>query len=113
MESFADADFVFQFFFELVHDGLYRYTANSVGGLEFEQNGRACADEFLHLLGIIHERSLPWVEDAPGGDQTSHDDAKGEIVAWFRLVGQQYESGDQRKQDCDGDEGVLIDKQIQ
>ena len=39
---------------ELVHDGLYRYAAYSVGRLEFEQDGFASPDHCLHFFGIIH-----------------------------------------------------------
>jgi len=49
-----DEEIIADFLFELVHDGLYRYTAYSVGGLEFEQHGFAGADHCLHLFGIVH-----------------------------------------------------------
>jgi len=49
-----EMDLIADFLFELVHDGLYRYAAYSVGRLEFEQDGFASPDHCLHFFGIIH-----------------------------------------------------------
>jgi len=64
----ADADLIIEFLFEPVNGRLNLGAGNSIGGLEFEQDGRASADEGLHLFSIVHQRGLDRVQDDPGGD---------------------------------------------
>ena len=61
VDLFANVDLAIKFLFKLVNGGLHLGACNSVGGLKFKQNGRACADHCLHRLGIVHERGLAWV----------------------------------------------------
>lgn len=83
-----DKDCIADFLFELVHDGLYRYTAYSIGGLEFEQDGFACSDHRLHLFGIIHKRCLTRMEDRPGDHEPQNDHTKGKVIVPFGLIGE-------------------------
>jgi hypothetical protein len=92
---FADADLAIEFLFEPVDDRLNLGACNSEGGLKFEQDGRTCANEGLHLFGVVHQWRLAWMQNNPGGNQRSDDDAKGEKIAPFWLVRQQHvASGD-------------------
>lgn len=100
---------VAKFFFEPVNDGLNCGAANSIWGLKFKQDRRASSDHFPHLYGVIHQGGLARMQDAPGGEKRGHDDAEGEIVVPFRLVGQQDEACHQPKPERDDNEGILVD----
>mgnify|MGYP001619909633 CR=1 FL=1 len=58
MNFFANANLVIEFIFKLVNGGLNSGTANSIGGLEFKQDGRACADQVPYHFCVIHQRGL-------------------------------------------------------
>ena len=58
MDLFVDADLAIKFLFKPVNGGLNLGACNSVGGLKFKQDGRACADDCPHCFGIVHERRL-------------------------------------------------------
>jgi len=90
---FADADLAIKFLFKLVNGGLNLGASNSIGGLKFKQDGRACADYGLHLSGVVHQRRLSWMQNDPGGNQRGDDDPKGEKVAPFWFVRQQHVTG--------------------
>jgi hypothetical protein len=103
-----DVQLTFGFFFELVNDGLYRGAANSIGGLEFEQDGCACADHGLHYFRIIHQRGLARVKDGPCRDQAGNDDAEGEVVFCLGFVGKQDHPCDKNEQKAYTDKGILV-----
>lgn len=108
MDAFADADFVIKFLFQLVNDGLNCGAANSIGRLKFKQDRRACADHCLHFFGIVHQRGLARMQDAPRGEQRNDDDAKRQVVVPFWLVCEQDEARHQRKTNSYGDKGILV-----
>ena len=70
-------DLIAKFQFELVNDGLQRDAAYSVGGLEFEQDGLACADHGLHFFRILHEEGGARMQNSPGNYQAGDDHAEG------------------------------------
>ena len=61
MNFFTNANLVIEFIFKLVNGGLNYGTANSIGGLELKQNGRAGADQIPYHFCIFHQRGLPRV----------------------------------------------------
>ena len=83
-----DVYLVAKFCFELVNDGLNCGAANSIGRLEFKQNGRTLADHGFYFLGIFHEWGLARMEDAPCRNKPQNDNGKGEVVIPFWFVGQ-------------------------
>jgi hypothetical protein len=93
MDFFTDADLVIKFLFKPVNGGLNLGTCNSVGRLEFKQDGSSRTDERPHHFGIIHERCLPRMKDDPGCNQPGNDDPKGEVIFQFRLIGKQNQAG--------------------
>ncbi len=103
-----DVDLIAKFLFELVNDGLNRGAANSIGRLEFKQNGCAFAYHGLHLLRIFHKWGLARVQDAPGGNQPQDDNAKGEVVIPFGFVGQQDEACNDCKHNGYDNKGILV-----
>jgi hypothetical protein len=96
------------FFFELVNDGLYRGAANSIRGLEFEQDGCAVADHGLHHFGIVHQRGLARMQDCPCRDQAGDNDTESEVVFCFGFVGQQDHPCNKNEQNAYGDKGILV-----
>lgn len=100
------------FQFELVHDGLYRDAAYSVGGLEFEQDRLSRADHCLHFLCIVHEQGLARMQSHPCGDQGAHDHRECEIIVPARAVGQKDQPGDESKPGGDEDVGILGKKRF-
>ena len=88
-------DLIAKFQFELVYDGLQRDAAYSVGGLEFEQDGFACADHGLDFFCVVHEQGGAWMQGCPGNDQTGDDHTEGEVIIPFWFVRQQNNPGDQ------------------
>ncbi len=65
VNPFADANAIIQFLFEPVNGGLNLGAGNSVGGLKFEQDGCASADQGLHIFGVVHQGGLNGVQDNP------------------------------------------------
>ncbi len=106
----ADCGAAIQFLFEPVNGRLQLGAGNSVGGLEFEQDGRTSADEGLHLFGVVHQRGLDRMQDDPGDDQRGDDDPEGKEVVPFWLVGEQEKSRRHPQPDCHKKEGVFTDK---
>jgi len=90
---FTNADFVINFLFKPVNGGFYLGAGNSEGGLKFEQDGRAGADQCLHRFGVIHQRCLARMQNDPGGNEAGDNDPEGEIVVYFWLVGKQHKAG--------------------
>jgi hypothetical protein len=84
----SDADLIIKFLLEPVNGGLNLGAGNSIGGLEFEENGCASANEGLHLFGVVHQRSLDRVQNDPGGDQCGDDNPKGKKIVPFWLIGE-------------------------
>jgi hypothetical protein len=93
VDAFSDADFVIEFCFERVDDGLNLGAGNSVGGLKLEQDGRARADHFLHRPRIVHEGRLARMQNDPGCDQAGGDHGEGKVIVPFGFVRKQDESG--------------------
>jgi len=106
----ANCGAVIQFLFEPVNGRLNLGAGNSVGGLEFEQDGCASADEGLHRFGVVHQRGLDGVQDDPGGDQRGDDDPEGEEIIPFRLVGEQHDARSDPQPKRHKEEGIFTDK---
>jgi hypothetical protein len=106
----ADADLVIKFLFEPVNGGLNLGAGNSIGGLEFEQDGCASADEGLYLFGVVHQRGLDRVQNDPGGDQCGDDNPEGEEIVPFWLIGEQHKTSGNDQTGSHKDKGVFTDK---
>jgi hypothetical protein len=92
VDLLANADFVVNFLFKPVNGGLHLGAGNSEGGLKFEQDGRASADQCLHRFGIFHQRCLARMQNHPGGNEAGEDDPEGEVVVYFWLVRKQHKA---------------------
>jgi hypothetical protein len=99
VDAFANADFVIQFLFELVNDGLNLGAGNSEGGLEFEQDGCARANEFLDGHGIAHQRGLARMQDYPCGNKGGDNHPKGKEIIPFWFVCEQNASSNDHQTD--------------
>lgn len=96
-----EKELVAKFIFELVHDGLYLGTANSVRGLEFQQNRPTLPDHGLNRFGIVHQGRLGGVQQEPGHGQPNEHDTQGDIVTGLRFLPEQNK--DHQKHKSSGD----------
>jgi hypothetical protein len=96
-----EKELVAKFIFELVHDGLYFGAANSVRGLEFQQNRLALPDHRLYRFGIVHQGSLGGVQQDPGHGQPHEHDAQGDIVTGLRFLPEQNKNHQKHKSSGD------------
>jgi hypothetical protein len=110
VDLFVDADLIIKFLFKPVNGGLNLGACNSVGGLKFKQDGRACADHCPHRFGIVHQRRLAWMQNNPGGNQTCDDNSEGEVVVQFRLVCKQHQASGDCQNNGDNNKGIFSEE---
>ena len=101
---------VAKFLFESVNDGLYGGAGNSVGRLEFEQDGLARADPRLHVFCVACQRGLNGVQYDPRRDESRDNHPEGEKIPPGRFFRQQDESRHADQSEGNEDKRILVER---